>query len=278
VPTARLTEIGTDVYVLRYPVLDVNAGLIVGGEVAVVVDTLSTAAQAGQLLAAVREVTSKPLLLVNTHWHFDHCFGNDTLAGTRPGTAIWAHEATATVLRDHGDRLQREWYTRWLGTHPDLAAGLAAVTIRAPDRTVHGESRVDIGGRAVELRHPGRGHTEADLIVWVPDAATLFAGDLVEQGAEPGFDDSFPLDWPDTLAAVLDRLPAGARVVPGHGATVDVEFVRAQHGQLTALSWLIRDGHADGATPDAVAAKVALDRPTALVAVKRGYAELSGRI
>ena len=80
-----LAEIAPDVYVLRQPVLDVNATLVVGGEVAVVVDTLSTDAQAAELRDAVRAVTSLPLVLVNTHHHFDHCFGNGVLAADSPG-------------------------------------------------------------------------------------------------------------------------------------------------------------------------------------------------
>jgi glyoxylase-like metal-dependent hydrolase (beta-lactamase superfamily II) len=215
---------------------------------------------------------------VNTHWHFDHCFGNHTLASTPPGAAIWGHEATATVLREHGERLRREWYEQWQRTHPELAAGLAEATIRPPDRTVHSESTLDLGGRTIELCHLGRGHTDADLAVLIPDAGVLLAGDLVEQGAEPDFADAYPIDWPETVAALLDRLPDRATVVPGHGAVVDTDFVRAQHARLTALAWLIRDGHADGATPEAVAARSSFDPTTALIAVKRGYAELSGRI
>jgi glyoxylase-like metal-dependent hydrolase (beta-lactamase superfamily II) len=273
-----LAEIAPDVYLLRQPVLDVNATLIVGGEVAVVVDTLSTDAQAAQLRDAVRAVTSLPLVLVNTHHHFDHCFGNNVLAIDSPGCAIWAHEAAAAELRDHAARWQREWYDEWLPTHPDLAQELAEVTVRPPDRTLHTESMMDIGGRILELRHFGRGHTEGDLVVAVPDAPILLAGDLVEEAGPPSFGDSFPIEWPETLASLLQRTAPGTTVVPGHGAPVDLDFVRAQHDELTALAWLIRDGHADGAPAEAVAAKAALGPTVALTAVKRGYAELAGRL
>ena len=65
--------------------------------------------------------------------------------------------------------------------------------------------------------------------------------------------------------------------MPGHGAVVDAAFVRAQHAELTALEWLIRDGHADGAPAADVAAKAPFGPAVARVAVDRGYAELSGR-
>jgi glyoxylase-like metal-dependent hydrolase (beta-lactamase superfamily II) len=269
-------EIAPDVYVLRYPVLDVNASLIVGGEVAAVVDTLSTDAQAGELLDAVRRVTDLPLVLVNTHHHFDHSFGNGVLAAASPGASIWAHEAAAAALRDEGPRWQRAWYDEWAEREPELAAGMAAVNIVPPDRTVHLESTMDIGGRILELRHLGRGHTEGDLVVLVPDGDAVLAGDLVEQGAPPSFGDSYPLDWPETVAALLHLISPTTRVVPGHGQVVDVDFVQAQHDELTELAWLIRDGHADGASPEAVAAKAPFGPETAMTAVRRGFAELSG--
>jgi glyoxylase-like metal-dependent hydrolase (beta-lactamase superfamily II) len=273
----RFTEVGPEVYVLRYPVLDVNVSLIVGGEVAVVVDTLSTAAQARELAEALRAVTPLPLAIVNTHHHFDHCFGNAVLAELSPGVSIWAHEAAIATLRDDGAKLQRSWYEEYATTDPELAQGIADASLYPPNRTVHTESIMDIGGRFVELRHFGRGHTDGDLVVVVPDATVLVAGDLVEQGAPPSFVDSYPLDWPETLAA-MRHLRGSPVVVPGHGSIVDMDYVRAQHDELTELAWLIRDGHADGATYDSVAAKAPFGPEAALVAVRRGYAFLDGRL
>jgi glyoxylase-like metal-dependent hydrolase (beta-lactamase superfamily II) len=271
-------EIGDGIHVMRYPVLDVNVSLILGGEAAVVVDTLSTTAQARHLASAVRAITPVPIVVVNTHHHYDHCFGNAVLAELSPGSLIWAHEATMVTLRQDGAKLQRAWYEELLPTDPELAQGVAEVTIRPPDRGVHSESRMDIGGRVVELRHLGRGHTEGDLIVLVPDADVVIVGDLVEQGAPPSFEDSYPVEWPETLAALRVLPRPTATVVPGHGSLVDLEFVRAQHDELTELAWLIREGHADGAKPEAVAAKAPYEPDLALIAVRRGYAELSGRL
>jgi glyoxylase-like metal-dependent hydrolase (beta-lactamase superfamily II) len=137
---------------------------------------------------------------------------------------------------------------------------------------------LDIGGRTLELCHLGRGHTEGDIVVAVDDAMVLLAGDLVEQAGPPSFGDSFPIDWPETLAALLHRTPPGTSVVPGHGTPVDLDFVHAQHDELTQLAWLIRDGHADGAPAEAVAAKAPYEPGVALTAVRRGYAELAGRL
>nr|WP_205861380.1 MBL fold metallo-hydrolase [Planosporangium flavigriseum] len=260
---------------MRYPVLDVNVTLVVGDGAALLVDTLSTDAQARELRDAVRAVTPHPLTVVNTHHHFDHCFGNAVLAA--PDRPIWAHEEAAILLREQVTKLKREAYAEWGPSHPELAAGLAEVTVRPPDHTVHLEATLELGARQVTLRHLGRGHSVGDLVVHVPDAAVLVAGDLVEEGAPPSFGDGYPLEWPETLFALLELTSPATVVVPGHGAVVDRDFVRAQHNDLTELDWLIREGHACDAPVDEVAARAPFGPDAARVAVRRGYAELSGK-
>jgi glyoxylase-like metal-dependent hydrolase (beta-lactamase superfamily II) len=271
-------EVAPGVHVLRYPVLDVNVSLVLGSTVALVVDTLSTPTQAEELVAAIRAVTDLPLAVVNTHVHFDHCFGNEVLARSVPGLAIWAHESTVEALRDHAPRVRRAAYDEAQVLVPAIAEQVAATELRAPDRTVHESTSLDLGGRAVDVRHLGRGHTDGDLVVVVPDASVVIAGDLVEVGAPPAFADSYPLEWPGTLTALLHLLGPDSVVVPGHGAVVDASFVRDQRTELAELDWMIRDGHRADADPEVVAQRSSFGRDAALVAVRRGYAELSGRL
>ncbi|MBL6275482.1 MBL fold metallo-hydrolase [Micromonospora fiedleri] len=273
--SGSFVEVADRVLVLREPLLAVNVTLVLGDGEALLVDTLSTVGQAVELCAAVRAVTNDPLTLVNTHHHFDHCFGNATLAGDPP-RPIWAHELAATALRDDPERLRREAYAELRDEHPELADELAEVTVLAPTHTVHTEATLDIGGRQVVLRHPGRGHTDADLVVHVPDADVLVAGDLVEQSGPPAFEDSYPLQWPEAVAELLRWTTDSTVVVPGHGTPVDTEFVRAQHAQLVELAWLIRAGHTGSTPPERVAADAPFPARPALLAAHRGYAELDG--
>lgn len=271
----RFVEVAREVYLLRYPVLDVNVTLVVGDGEALLVDTLSTDAQARELADAARAVTGYPWTLVNTHHHFDHCFGNAVLAaGGRP---VWGQEEAAALLAEQAARLQRQWYAQFAPSQPELAAGLAAVRVLPPDHTVHQQATVRLGDRLVLLRHLGRGHTAGDLVVQVPDADLLVAGDLVEQSGPPAFEDAYPLEWPETVAALLRLAGPDTTVVPGHGTPVDREFVAAQHRDLAALAWLIRDGDAAGAPAEAVAATAPFGPEAALTAAQRGYAELAGR-
>ncbi|GIG59486.1 MBL fold metallo-hydrolase [Longispora fulva] len=266
-------EIAPGVLVWRYPVLDVNVTLILGGTGAVLVDTLSTPRQAAELEVAVRTVTDLPLTVVNTHAHFDHCFGNASFANCD----IWAHEATANRLAENSETLTHRVYERW-GSTPGLD-GLLDVVVTPPTHQVRTSHTLDIGDRAVHLRHLGLGHSPGDLVVVVDDA--VVAGDIVEEGAPPAFDDAYPLSWPDALAALLELCGDGP-VVPGHGDVVNREFVERQRKDLATLDWTIREGHADGADVSAIA-ELALSRwpelgaASALEAVSRGFVELSGR-
>jgi glyoxylase-like metal-dependent hydrolase (beta-lactamase superfamily II) len=241
-------EVGDRVFRVRYASLDLNVGAVLGDDEVLVVDTRSFAAQAAELVADLRRLTPLPCRqVVNTHAHFDHCFGNATL---RPA-AIWGHERCAAHLRTRADR-ERAHLRRWL---PEAADELDGLVIDPPDRTVgDAGTTLGVGGRRVELRFCGRGHTDHDLVVVVPDAGVGFWGDLVEEGAPPVYgEDAYPLEWPATLDRLLDGAPPV--VVPGHGDVVGHGFVGGQREELAAMAGLCRRVAAgDLAAAEAVAA------------------------
>jgi glyoxylase-like metal-dependent hydrolase (beta-lactamase superfamily II) len=226
-------EVGDQVYRFRYRSLDLNVGAVLGDDEVLVVDTRSFAAEAVELLADLRALTALPCRqVVNTHWHYDHCYGNATL---RPA-AIWGHRRCIEQLGREDEERRREL----VADHPELAGELAAVVLDPPDRPVDDAgTTLEVGGRRVELRWCGRGHTDHDLVVVVPDAGVVFAGDLVEEGAPPSYGvDAFPLEWPATLGRLLDLAPPA--VVPGHGDMVGHGFVRGQRDELAAMAGLCR--------------------------------------
>ncbi len=260
------------VFVGRHQPLDVNVTLVLGDESALVIDTLATDAQAEALLVDVRALTPLPLTVLNTHFHFDHCFGNRVVAaGGRP---VWAHHHTAAELRDRGEVWRRRWIDDWSAAEPALADALTSVRIHIPDHLVRETATLDLGGRVVTLHHPGPGHTNGDLIAHVPDVDVMVAGDLVEEGAAPDFTDAYPLEWPAALAALLRLTTGSSTIVPGHGAIVDADFVVTQHADLARFEWLIRDGHAAGATIAEVATQAPFGERAGRVGVARGFAAL----
>ena len=231
---ASWVEVGDRVFVRRYAFFDQNIGVVLGRGEALVIDTRSTHAQAREILTDLRELTADPVtVVVDTHGHFDHAYGNRVF---RPAT-IWGHERCVTFMARTGESRR----ATIAAENPELAGDLPEVVIDPPDSTFADETVVDVGGRPVELRYLGRGHTDHDIVIAVPGAAVLFAGDLLENGAVPWFGDGFPLEWPATAAA-LGELVEGV-VVPGHGDHAGRAFAVEQAAALASLADLGRRVH-----------------------------------
>jgi glyoxylase-like metal-dependent hydrolase (beta-lactamase superfamily II) len=251
-------EVGAGIFVRRHAELDLNCGLVVGDGACLVIDTRSHLDEANDLIAAVRAVTPHPWTVVNTHAHYDHCFGN---AAFRPAP-IWGARGCAADLAGTGERQRAAVVAQQLKDGDRNAADLVSnAPIDPPDHLVDDRAVLDIGGREVVLHVLGRGHTGSDLVVEIEAAGeetVVFAGDLVEQGAPPAFEDAFPAEWPATLGRVhaLARGP----VVPGHGSVVDAAFVGGQRDELLAVLAALRSGRPEDGPYDPATMRVASSR------------------
>lgn len=238
-------SVAPGVYARRHEELNLNCGLVVGEERALVVDTRSYHEHGLELLAAVRSVTDLELVVVNTHAHYDHCFGNSAFRDSQ----IYAHVGAADELRRSGED-QREQVVAHLRRtqRADMADAMAATEIVLPFYLVDGDTGIDLGGRTVQLLYAGRGHTDHDLAVAVPDVGVVFAGDLVEEGADPAMEDAFPLEWAQTLRTLADKGAAAQADlwVPGHGDVVDRAFVDEQADVLAELAERCTEVVSDG--------------------------------
>jgi len=235
---ASWQEIGERVFVRRYELFDQTIGVVLGADGAVVIDTRTSHRRADELIADLRALTRGPIAsVVNTHMHFDHTFGN---ARFRPAP-IWGHVRCAAGMLAGGEAKRRQV----IAQRPDLADELREVEIVPPDQVFADSVLLDLGDRRLELRFLGRGHTDNDIVVLVPDAGVVFAGDLLENGAPPSFGDAFPLAWAVTGARLLE-LVAGA-VAPGHGEVADRRFAAQQVAELAVLADLCRES-IDGQT------------------------------
>jgi glyoxylase-like metal-dependent hydrolase (beta-lactamase superfamily II) len=266
------SEVGDRVFTRRYAFYDQNVGAIVGDDGVLIVDTRISHRQADEIIADLAELTSLPVrAVVNTHGHNDHAFGNHRF---RPAP-IWGHERCARMVRETG----QAQIAAVSAAIPAIADDLADVVLDPPDRTVGddgGTVDFDAGGRRIELRYLGRGHTDNDIVLLVPDADVLFAGDLVENGAPPFFGDGYPIDWPATVERLVD-LVTGA-VVPGHGDVGDRAFaVRSmvEIRTIAELATLVHEGAI--ALHDAVL-RTPYPADTAREPLERALAQLRGEL
>jgi glyoxylase-like metal-dependent hydrolase (beta-lactamase superfamily II) len=241
--------------VLRQPV-EPNVLVIVNEADVVVVDAGGTPLAAENAIRLVRSITSKPVsVLVNTHWHGDHTFGNATWRAAFPGLVVVGHpntrrdvlgaqarylasmpaqlEPMLQALRERVAKGEASERQRALLADGEQALVEARRTVASPpDQLVEGTLVLRRGAREIQVRHLGRGNTEGDLVVWLPRERVVASGDLVVTPIPYGFG-SFPKDW----IAALDQLAAldFELLVPGHGE------VQRDAGALRTLQALLRE-------------------------------------
>ncbi|HYH35774.1 MAG TPA: MBL fold metallo-hydrolase [Nocardioides sp.] len=268
-------EVGDRVWVARYPWFDANVTAVGGQRGLVVVDTHGSTAAGREVVADVRRLGQGAVVhVVNTHWHFDHTFGNAAFRDAFGPVPITAHEAAAAELERRAEEVRQRYADAPDDPHRD---DVVATRVVLPDHTVSSIRVLDLGDRTVELIHPGRGHTAGDLVVRVPDAHVLLAGDLVEESAPPAYGtDCFPLDWPLSLDLVLGLVTPEAVVVPGHGAPVDRRFVEQQRTEIGIVAETVRDLAGRGVPLGDALADADWPWEPAVVeqAVQRGYEQL----
>jgi glyoxylase-like metal-dependent hydrolase (beta-lactamase superfamily II) len=192
---------------------DPNVGAVEGEDFVVAFEALATPVAAREWLERLREHTDKPIrYLVLSHYHAVRVLG----ASAFEGATILAHEKTRELIAERG---KQDWESEFgrmprLFKEPESIPGLTWPHVTFSDRM-----SIDLGGDRGELvlQYCGRGHTEGDIVAWLPRQRIMFAGDLVESQAALYTGDAFHLDW---SSSTLDRVAAlGAeQLVGGRGA------------------------------------------------------------
>ena len=262
-------------WVARYEWFDANVTVVGGDRGVLVVDTHGSTAAGRAVVGDVRRLGAGDVVgVVNTHWHFDHTFGNEAFRDAWGAVPVTAHEDAAEELARRGEEIRQRYADSPDDSHRD---DVLATRVVVPDDTFSSARVLDLGDRAVELVHPGRGHTAGDLVVRVPDADVVLAGDQVEESAPPAYgSDCFPLEWPHSLDTVLGLLTPGTVVVPGHGAPVGRDFVEQQRNEIGLVAQSVLDLAARGLPVEQalVAGEWPWEPDRLEQAVGRGYAQL----
>jgi glyoxylase-like metal-dependent hydrolase (beta-lactamase superfamily II) len=225
-----------------------NAGIIIGKEGVVVVDTLISSKEARRFINDIRAVSDKPLkYVVNTHEHLDHSLGNNDFI--RLGAVVVSHanckknaEAAASTI------LQKAIKYGLTGEQ------LQGTKVAEASLTFSAKMEIDLGDRKVELIYAGPSHTDGSILVYVPDAATLFAGDILFTNFHPNMMEADVKGW----ISVLDYIAAmdAVSIIPGHGPLSTKKDVQEMKEYLTTFDKIGRELSAQGKDANYIAAEI----------------------
>lgn len=241
-----------------------NSLVIINDDHVMLADTSVTPAAARALVGQIEsDLTDKPIRYVfNSHYHFDHAHGNQIFGD---GVEIIGHEYVRTmhlsnVLEQRTNRSftaiipdqLEELKSQIAGTtDPEVRGRLEAdlvvreahwnalqeTVVTPPNVTYRDVMTLHKGGREVQLRFVGRGHTGGDTMIFLPAEGIVFTGDFF-LGAPgeprlPYMGDAYADEWSDSIQR-LKSLDFDL-IVPGHGTPL------REREQLTYLQRYLHD-------------------------------------
>ena len=247
-----------------------NSPIIVTDTEAIVIDSEITPAAARALVADLKAITDKPVrYVIDSHYHYDHAHGNQIFG---PEVQVIGHENTrkrmltnvleqATYLRSvetvpanvaalreriakEADPQQKALLERQVANSLAYLEQVKETKVTPPNLTLDRKMTLFRGGREIQVLFIGRGHTDTDVVVYLPKERIVCTGDLMESVLSY-MGDSYPEDW----IATLDRLKAidFDTVMPGHGvvftgkAKIDA-FQRYLRDVITQAAALRKNG------------------------------------
>ncbi|MDG4859807.1 MBL fold metallo-hydrolase [Streptomyces sp. T-3] len=247
-----------------------NAGFVSDGSSTLLIDTAATELRTHALREALMATgAALPGIVVNTHHHGDHTYGNAVFA---PEATVVSHESCRREVLDAGLQLHLLWPQTDFGD----------IRITAADLTYTDRLTLHTGATEVKVIHPGVAHTTGDSVVWLPEQRILFTGDLIFEGGTP----FIPMGSLTGSLRALEMLRGlDARVVvPGHGPVTDPSAYDRTERYLRFVAETAQEAHAAGRTPLETAQTTDLgefgkwqESERFVANLHRAYAELDGR-
>ncbi len=235
-----------------------NSPVFVTDTEALVIDSGTSPAAGRALVQDVKALTDKPVkYVIDSHFHYDHLFGNQVFG---PDVQIIGHDHTRTRLE--ANTLEQYTFLTSVRPVPERVAALRQriaqetdpqqkatlerqvqnslayveqvkeVKQTPPNVTFDNTMTLHRGGRELRLMYLGRGHTDTDVVTFLPRERIVATGDLMESVLSY-MGDSYPEEW----IATLEKLKAldFDTVLPGHG----VPFKGKE--RITAFQDYLRD-------------------------------------
>lgn len=225
-----------------------NAGIIIGKDGVLVVDTLISAKEGERFLADIRKVTDKPIkYVVNTHTHLDHAFGNCVFA--KLGATVISHTADRKMLERIGAGTLKN-----IGNYGLKPEDMAGTEIVYPALAFSDRMQIYLGDETVELIRVAPSHTEGSVVVYVPSQKLLFAGDILFTDFHPFMADGDISGWTKTIDALLTM--DVEKIIPGHGPLSTKKDLRDMKEYLVQFDKKARELAAAGKDVDAIATEL----------------------
>jgi cyclase len=214
-----------------------NTGFVTGRSSVISIDACSTERRTRAYLERIGSVTPAPVtMLVNTHHHGDHTYGNSLFGRA----TIIGHENCRAAL---------------------IATGLPGntgiwepvdwgdVTLAPPALTFADRVRLWSDDQPLEVSYVGQAaHTTGDSLVWLPEQEVLFCGDLLFNGGTPFLLMGSVRGAIDVLTNVVAPIPART-IVPGHGAPCGHQLIGTVVGYLEFVLATAQKGIGAGLSP-----------------------------
>lgn len=228
-----------------------NVGIIDTGDETIIFDSFLSPDVANEIPDLVKKLNLSPIkYIVNSHWHNDHIRGNqifskevDIISTRKTAELIKINEPKQiaaeknyapkqlaywdSLLNNYkGDHTDREYQTilMWQPYYAALVESNEILETRIPNVFVDKEKIIKGSKRNVKLMCYGKGHTESDLILYLPEEKIVFTSDFVFIEMHPYLADGYIEDWKNYLT-VIENIGI-EKLVPGHGNIGDAKDLR----------------------------------------------------
>jgi glyoxylase-like metal-dependent hydrolase (beta-lactamase superfamily II) len=245
-----------------------NVGIVDNGAETIIFDTFLSPEVAEEIPVIVEKMGMSPIkYVINSHSHNDHIRGNQVFGDD-------VHIISSTETRDlieewepkdieeerkiapsrfaffdslyqnfKGDTSSREYINilMWRPYYEVLANSHKEVKTRLPDLLLDGNMTLKGPKRTVQLLNLGAGHTESDMVMYLPEDKVIFTADLIFNECHPYLPHGIIAEWKHYLLK-LDSMDVGT-VVPGHGSLGGKEIIGQMHNYITSLEALAEEMH-----------------------------------
>ena len=214
-----------------------NQGILIGDDGVILIDTGTSERYAQELIATVRRLTDKPIVLaIDTHQHPAFIFGNGALASQ--GVPILAHREVADLIEQRCDKCLKNLNVI-LGTDE-----MDGTRVTVPSRTITETTSMTVAGRVLDILYFGQTSSPGSIAVVDRASGVLFGGGMVTIGRIPDTKDARIDAWRDALQRMKQGAPR--LMVPGEGPVALVARVDELDAYLAALQAVVTQTYLQG--------------------------------